>query len=94
MKPSSGIGERIRIKREECKWTQKELACRMGYTHRATINKIETNINDVSASNIIKFAKVLGTSVEYLMGIEKTDNVYTVELTGDDLQDIINLPTI
>ena len=97
MLENNGIGERIKAKREENKWSQEELAKRMGYSTKSTITKIETGINDVSSSTIFKFANVLGTTVEYLMGINTKQNVSistkeicTIELTGDDLQDIIN----
>ena len=40
----------------------------MGYKSKSSINKIELGINDVTQSKIIKFAEVMNTSVEYLMG--------------------------
>ena len=52
------IGEIIKRFREERGWTQEELANRMGYTSKSTINKIEKNINDVNQSKIEKFAEV------------------------------------
>lgn len=70
MKKNCGIGERIKLKREEKKWTQEELARRMGYSTKSTIAKIETGVNDVSASNVEKFANILETSIAYLMGWE------------------------
>ena len=60
--------DRIRIRREELNISQEELAKRMGYKSRSTINKIELGINDVSQSKIIAFAKALDTTVGYLMG--------------------------
>ena len=70
MKKNFGVGERIKTKREEHKWTQEELACRMGYSTKSTIAKIEAGVNDVSASKVEKFAKVLDTTIAYLMGWE------------------------
>ena len=52
------IGDTIKRLREERGWTQEQLAEKMGYTSKSTINKIEKNINDVSQSKIIKFAQV------------------------------------
>lgn len=60
--------DRIRVRREELNLSQDELAKRMGYKSRSTINKIELGINDVSQSKIIAFAKALNTTVGYLMG--------------------------
>lgn len=70
MKKNFGVGERIKTKREEHKWTQEELAYRMGYRTKSTIAKIEAGVNDVSASKVEKFAKVLDTTIAYLMGWE------------------------
>ncbi len=60
--------DRIRARREELNLSQDELAKRMGYKSRSTINKIELGINDVSQSKIIAFAEALNTTVGYLMG--------------------------
>ena len=62
------IGLRIRQRRKELGLTQDELAKRMGYKSRSTINKIEKGSNDVSQSNVVKFAEVLHTTIAYLMG--------------------------
>ena len=60
--------DRIRSRREELCLSQDELAKRLGYKSRSTINKIELGINDVSQSKIIALAKALETTVGYLMG--------------------------
>ena len=62
------FGERVKARRIELGWTQEELAEKMGYKSKSSINKIELGINDVTQSKIIKFAEVMNTSVEYLMG--------------------------
>ena len=62
------IGENIRRLREKCGLSQEELATRMGYKSKSTINKIELGINDVAQSKVEKFAEVLGTSPSVLMG--------------------------
>ena len=64
----SDIGKRIKKRRETLGLTQQELANRMGYKSKSTINKIEMGKNDVSQSGVTKFAKALNTSVAYLMG--------------------------
>lgn len=65
--------DRIRLRREELNLSQDELAKRMGYKSRSTINKIELGINDVSQSKIVAFANALDTTVGYLMGDDETD---------------------
>ena len=67
----STVGERILIIRKQLGWTQEELAKRMGYKSKSTINKIEMGINDIPQSKIVMFAKVLGTTPAYLMGWEE-----------------------
>lgn len=64
----SKIGENIRRKREELGLSQEELATRVGYRHKTSINKIELGINDLPQSKIVKFAEVLGTTPAVLMG--------------------------
>lgn len=66
------IGLRIAQRRKELGFTQGELAEKMGYKSKSTINKIEKCLNDVSQSNVVKFANVLQTTEAYLMGW--TDN--------------------
>ena len=62
------IGEKIKLRREQLEWTQEELAKRMGYKSKSTINKIELGINDVVQSKIVQFSDVLNVSIAYLMG--------------------------
>ena len=69
----STVGENILILRKHLGWTQEELAKKMGYKSKSTINKIELGINDIPQSKIVKFAQVLGTTPAYLMGW-KEDN--------------------
>lgn len=64
----STIGNNILQKRKELGMTQEELAKRLGYKSKSTINKIEMGINDVPQSKIVKFAEVLCTTPAYLMG--------------------------
>lgn len=65
------IGDRIAARRKELNMTQEELAHKMGYKSKAAISKIETNVNDITQSTVVKFAEVLQTSVAYLMGWEE-----------------------
>ena len=67
----SEIGKNIAIKRKELNMTQEELAKRMGYKSKSTINKIELGKNDIPQSKIVKFAEVLGTTPAFLMGWEE-----------------------
>ena len=62
------IGERIKIRRNELKLSQRELSDKMGYSNHSTIGKIENGKVDIPQSRIVQFAEVLGCSVAYLMG--------------------------
>ena len=68
------IGSRIKERRELLNLSQEELALKLGYKSRSTINKIESGINDISQSKVVEFAKVLQTTPAYLMGWEDNEN--------------------
>ena len=61
------IGDKIKRRRLELKWSQRELAEKMGYNH-STITRIETGKIDIPQSRIVQFSEVLGVSIGYLMG--------------------------
>ena len=68
------IGERIKMRREELGWTQEELAKKMGYKSKSTINKIELGKSDVTQSKIPEYAKVLMPTSAYLLGMDDAEN--------------------
>lgn len=61
------IGGRIRKQRERLGWSQDELAQRLGYKSRSSINKMELGIQDVPQRRVREFANVLGVEISYLM---------------------------
>lgn len=68
--PTNSIGSKIASRRKQLGLTQAELAERMGYKSKSTINKIEKGENDVPQRKIVLFAEVLKVSVSYLMDWE------------------------
>ena len=66
------IYKRIRARREELGISQEELAKRLGYKSRSSINKIEKGENDIPQSKIVAFAQALQTTPERLMGWEQS----------------------
>lgn len=62
------VGERIKIRRIELNMTQDELARRLGYKSRSSINKIELSHADPPLSKIEEIAKALECEATYLMG--------------------------
>ena len=64
----SKVGENVRRLRIARGLTQEELANRVGYTSKSTINKIEQGVNELTQNKIEKFAEALSTSPSVLMG--------------------------
>ena len=64
----SEIGKNIRLIREKRGMSQEELAIKIGYKSRTSINKIEMGINDVPQSKIELLADALYTTPAVLMG--------------------------
>lgn len=62
------IGEKIRMRREQLGLTTRDLAERMGYKNASTISRIESGITDVSQTKVAEFARVMDTTIAYLMG--------------------------
>ena len=68
---SDEIGNRIRERRKELGITQEELAKKLGYAHRASVNKIELGSRSLIQQRIADIAEALHTTPEYIMGWEK-----------------------
>lgn len=79
----TNVGIYIKERRESLGMSQDELAEKMGYKSRSTIAKIEKGVNDVTQTNIVKFAEVLKTTPAYLMGWEK------IEKKDDTITDVV-----
>lgn len=67
------IGERIKRRRNELGWSQRDLAARMKYSNHSTVGKIENGKVDIPQSKIEQFAQVLDVSIAYLMNWEETE---------------------
>ena len=62
------IGERIRDRRTELGMSQEELALKIGYKSRSSVNKIEKNERELTQSKIKAVADALKTTPAYIMG--------------------------
>ena len=67
MDTTDNIGERIKQRRLELNLTQDELAQKVGYKSRSSINKIELS-RSLPLKKIEKMAKALETTPGFLMG--------------------------
>jgi transcriptional regulator with XRE-family HTH domain len=92
------IFDRIKLLREERGMTQEQLAEKVGYKSRSTINKIEAGLRDINQSQIADFASALDVTPSYLMGWEDNahnDNIQTIathhdgeDWTAEELEEI------
>ena len=62
------IGARIRRRRESLGMTQDELAQKLGYKSRSSINKIELDYQNLTQSRIKIIADALDTTPSFIMG--------------------------
>lgn len=96
------LGDRVKNKRLSLKWSQDDLAKRMGYKSRSSINKIESG-RPVTQKIIVRLADVLHTTPSYLMGWEEEekkmiieidkkwmDEVGTVDFTSAEIDELMN----
>lgn len=65
------IGDRIKARRIELKWSQRDLAERMGYKNHSVVARAEAGQVDLPQSRLTQFAQVLGVTPGYLMGWEQ-----------------------
>ena len=64
------IGERIKARRLQIDMSQDELAKKVGYKSRSSINKIELDGRGLPYPKIVKIAEALQVTPGYLMGWE------------------------
>lgn len=80
------IGERIRLLREQKGLSQTQLAIRVGYEGRTAISKVEKGERKIQVELIPKFAEVLGTTPEYLMGWKEEPISPAMQALIDDVK--------
>lgn len=69
------MGQKIKNLRLKKGYSQEELAKKVGYTSRSTINKIEKGLVDIPQSKILELANILNTTPLYLLNwVEKPDD--------------------
>lgn len=78
--------KRIKQRREELGMSQEELAHKLGYKSRSSVNKIELGINDIPQSKISAFASALDVSEAWLLGYDiSSDAAYSKFVSIDTL---------
>lgn len=96
------IGDKIRERREQLGYTQEELALKLGYASRSSVNKVE-NSREVSMKKLKMYAEALNTTVAFLMGWEEEFTVASAKIdaqltmadgeTKEYMLKFANLPT-
>lgn len=82
------IYEKIKQRRLELDMTQDELAKKMGYKSRSSINKIELGKQEINQRNVAAFAKALDTTPSYLMGWDEEPT--EPELKDKSVQELLD----
>ena len=77
------VGDRIRRRREELEMSQDELAKRLGYKSRSSINKIERDASGLPQRKIADIAKALQTTPRYIMGWVEKETSKKIDITTD-----------
>lgn len=88
------IGDRIRVRREELHMTQLELANKIGYKSKASINKIELSVQNLKQSKIKAIADALDTTPAYIMGWEDVKNEPAIKDSIIEIPKGIRIPVL
>ena len=64
----NSVGNKIKEERTQQKMTQQELADDVGFTSKASINKMERGTANISYDNLVKIAEALNVSSSFLTG--------------------------
>ncbi|PCN43591.1 transcriptional regulator [Brevibacillus laterosporus] len=80
------LGERLKEKRKEYKWTQKEIADKLGVDN-TTVSKWESNTYEPDATSLKELAEIYQTSTDYLLSKQTKEEPHfssdeTEEATG------------
>lgn len=70
------FGKRIADRRKQLGMSQDDLAKKLGYKSRSTINKIELGKNDIPQRKILEFSATLDMPVSELMAWEQESKSY------------------
>lgn len=85
------IGSRIRNRRTQLGLTQKELADQAGISPPA-INRFEKGDKSPSIDTLVKLAKILGTSTDFLLGAESAEGLFLDSDTCEAFKNFTSLP--
>ncbi len=78
----SDISNKVKKRRLSLGLSQEDLAKKLGYKSKTTINKIESGVNDIPRKKIKDFAVALETTPEYFLDYNNT--LSSTSSTRDD----------
>lgn len=84
------IGEHIKLLRDREGISQSALAKALGAT-RAAVNAWEMGISNPSMQSLIELAQYFHVSVDYLLGLDDSDQVSLARLTPEEKELVLKL---
>lgn len=85
MKPVLDFGQTLKALRKKKRISQKQLG-EMVYLSDSTISKYESNAISPTLDAVQSFANVFNVSMDYLLGMEKSISISTVQLTPEQIR--------
>jgi len=79
------VADKIRYLREQNRFTQAELAKKLGIT-RSSVNAWEMGISVPSTQYIVELAVIFKVSTDYLLGVKNTSTISVDGLSEKDIQ--------
>lgn len=84
------FGNRIKTLRQQNNFTQAQLAERLGIT-KSVISAYETGLRMPSYDILISLARIFKVSTDYLLGVERKEEIDLSGLTEAEINAILNL---
>ena len=87
------LGSKIKALREAKNISQEELAHKLGYKSRSTVNKIEMGINEIPLSKLKKLCDILETDTQSLLSATNNEinELYSIltSLPNDKIEAVL-----
>ena len=84
------FGNKIKTLRQKNKYTQAQLAERLGVT-KSVISAYESGLRMPSYDILISLARIFKVSTDYLLGLERREEIDFSGLTDAEINAILNL---
>jgi transcriptional regulator with XRE-family HTH domain len=84
------MSTKIKLLREQCGWTQAELARRL-VTTRSSVNAWESGISMPSTQYIIELSRIFHVSTDYLFGLNQHQTLDVTGLSPDQVATLTHL---